>query len=93
MTTDRGPWTWAFPLGMSEKPRLLTDDEILGEGSVPDDCNIATMFRVEDVPDHYFRIVLEGSYERLTLELTCATKEQAAEVYADLLQRSGEYQG
>ena len=53
------------------------------------ECNCASV--TEPSPGVY-RFELEGSYETLTLEISCGSVEAAAAVYADLLASSSQYQ-
>lgn len=94
--TDDGPWTWAFPLDGRSPYRIHDDDEseLYGAG---DDANIATVTRVRRKNDGIgevaaWRFEIEGSYEVLTLEITTRTVEEAALVYARLLEAAAPYQ-
>ncbi len=79
--------TWAFPTDDGEPVRLENDDVY------PDECNVATIEEVfNGNQSEYFECSLEGSYETLTLRVSCGSFEAAADVYRQLLKASHKYQ-
>src|SRR5690606_22063962 len=81
--------TWAFPI--SEDP---SDVPYRMTGTVfPEEANVATIEKVfNGNQSEYYEARIEGSYETLTLRISCGSFEAAADVYHQLLKASSKYQ-
>jgi len=95
---EEGPWTYIFPLDGASMRRLRPDEEHNPLDEDLEDVNVATVTRelIQNAGTGgrvlSYRVEIEGSYETLTLEISCPGPDAAADVYRRLLQVAAKYQ-